>query len=156
MSWEQAIEFCQRLSRRTGNEYSLPSEAEWEYACRAKTLTEYSFGDALTLNQANSDGNVGETTDVGIYLPNAFGLYDMHGNVWEWCQDSWHDSYKGAPQNGSAWVRDNAEKNNYKVLRGGSWNFDPRGCRSAVRVLSNPVDRFIDVGFRVVSRARTL
>jgi formylglycine-generating enzyme required for sulfatase activity len=156
VSWEQAIEFCQRLSRQTGNEYGLPSEAEWEYACRAKTFTEFYFGDVLTPELANFGRNVGETTNVGIYKPNAFGLYDMHGNVWEWCQDRWHDSYQGAPQDGSAWISDNAEKNNYKVLRGGSWDFNPSYCRSAVRHINYPGYRYYDVGFRVVSRARTL
>jgi formylglycine-generating enzyme required for sulfatase activity len=153
VNWHQAAEFCQRLSRHSKNQYCLPSEAEWEYACRAKTLTDFYFGDVLTPELANFGGNVGETTDVGIYKPNAFGLYDMHGNVWEWCQDNWHDSYQGAPQDGSAWTKDNSD---YKMLRGGSWSDLPRNCRSAVRSLNNPVDRDIVVGFRVVSRARTL
>ena len=119
-------------------------------------MTKYSFGDALTPELANFGRNVGETTDVGIYLPNDFGLYDMHGNVLEWCQDRWHDSYQGAPGNGSAWISDNAEGNNYRILRGGSWSDIPSYCRSAVRNINHPDTRNHDVGFRVVSRARTL
>jgi formylglycine-generating enzyme required for sulfatase activity len=153
VSWHQAVEFCQRLSRHSKNQYCLPSEAEWEYACRAKTLTDFYFGDVLTPELANFGGNVGETTDVGIYKPNAFGLYDMHGNVWEWCQDNWRDSYQGAPKDGSAWTKGNSD---YKVLRGGSWFFIPSLCRSAARVNYNPDYRVSLVGFRVVSRARTL
>jgi formylglycine-generating enzyme required for sulfatase activity len=153
VSWNQAVEFCQRLSRHSKNQYCLPSEAEWEYACRAKTLTDFYFGDVLTPELANFGENVGETTDVGIYKPNVFGLYDMHGNVWEWCQDNWHDSYQGAPQDGSAWTKDNSD---YKMLRGGSWYNNPRYCRSAVRNFDIPVNRLNIVGFRVVSRARTL
>jgi formylglycine-generating enzyme required for sulfatase activity len=99
---------------------------------------------------------LGETTDVGIYLPNAFGLYDMHGNVWEWCQDRWHDSYQGASGDGSVWISDNTKKNNYKVLRGGSWGSNPSYCCSAVRGNDIPESRYDNVGFRVVSRARTL
>jgi formylglycine-generating enzyme required for sulfatase activity len=154
--WNQAIEFCQRLSQKTGNEYRLPSEAEWEYACRAKTLTDFYFGDALNSKLANYAMNVGETTNVGIYLPNAFGLYDMHGNVWEWCQDCCHSDYKGAPQDGSAWITNDVDEGSYKVLRGGSWNSNPRSCRSAVRSDTYPGIRYDYVGFRVVSRARTL
>jgi formylglycine-generating enzyme required for sulfatase activity len=154
--WNQAIEFCQRLSQKTGNEYRLPSEAEWEYACRAKTLTDFYFGDALNSKLANYAMNVGETTNVGIYLPNAFGLYDMHGNVWEWCQDCCHSDYKGAPQDGSAWITNDVDEGSYKVLRGGSWGSIPRDCRSAVRSYNHPDSRNGNVGFRVVSRARTL
>jgi formylglycine-generating enzyme required for sulfatase activity len=156
VSWNQAIEFCQRLSRKTGNEYRLPSEAEWEYACRAGTLTDFYFGDALTPKLANYDKNEVTTKDVGIYLPNAFGLYDMHGNVCEWCQDYWHDSYQGAPQDGSAWTSADAGKDNYRLVRGGSWNANPSNCRSAVRNTHNPDGRTYNIGFRVVSRTRNL
>jgi formylglycine-generating enzyme required for sulfatase activity len=153
VNWHQAVEFCQRLSRYTNNQYCLPSESEWEYACRANTLTDFYFGDVLTPELANFGGNVGATTDVGIYKPNAFGLYDMHGNVWEWCQDNWHDNYQGAPQDGSAWTKGNSDD---KVLRGGSWYNFPSCCRSAARDYLDPVSRLNPVGFRVVSRARTL
>jgi formylglycine-generating enzyme required for sulfatase activity len=156
VNWHQAVEFCQRLSRKTGGEYRLPSEAEWEYACRAKTLTDFYFGDVLTPELANFGRNVGETTNVGIYKPNAFGLYDMHGNVWEWCADNWHNNYNNAPINGSAWV-DSGGKNSVYVLPGGSWIDGPRNCRSADR-FRNLVDFHNGIcGFRVVySPARTL
>jgi formylglycine-generating enzyme required for sulfatase activity len=106
VSWEDAQEFCKRLSAKTGKEYRLPSEAQWEYACRAGTETTYHFGDRLTDELANYNGNRGETTDAGIFPANDWGLYDMHGNVWEWCEDDYHKSYDGAPQDGSAWVGD--------------------------------------------------
>jgi formylglycine-generating enzyme required for sulfatase activity len=154
VTWNQATEFCQRLSRKTGNEYRLPSEAEWEYACQAKTLTDFSFGN-VTPKLANCGKKVKETTDVGIYLPNAFGLYDMCGNVWEWCQDLWHDSYQGALQDSSARTSDNAD-DNYKVLRGGAWDSYPDFCRSAVRVKFDAAYYSDSIGFRVVSRANFL
>lgn len=102
VSWDDAVEFCQRLSRQTGTEYRLPREAEWEYACRAVTTTPYHFGETITDKLANYGGHVGETTSVGKYPPNAFGLYDMHGNVSEWCEDDWHGNYKNAPTDGTA------------------------------------------------------
>ncbi|MEH2463430.1 MAG: SUMF1/EgtB/PvdO family nonheme iron enzyme [Nostoc sp.] len=129
VSWNDAVEFCDRLSKYTNKQYCLPSEAEWEYACRAGTNTPFHFGETITTELANYNGNYtyasapkGETIEVGSFPPNAFGLYDMHGNVWEWCQDSWHDSYKGAPQDGSAWIDND---NQYQILRGGSWFFNP-------------------------------
>jgi formylglycine-generating enzyme required for sulfatase activity len=157
VSWLQAIEFCQRLSKKTGNRYRLPSEAEWEYACRSGTTTDFCFGDALTPEMANHNETVGETTAVRTYLPNVFGLHDMHGNVWEWCQDDWHDSYQRAPIDGSVWTGDSNPVNCLKILRGGSWISDPDGCRSAFRG-RNYVDSYLnDVGFRVVyAPARTL
>ena len=105
VNWNDAIEFCKRLSRKTGKSYRLPSEAEWEYACRAGTTTRYFFGDDLTQQQANFDLNLGKTSPVGTYPANAFGLHDMHGNVWEWCQDYWHGNYDGAPMDGRAWTK---------------------------------------------------
>jgi formylglycine-generating enzyme required for sulfatase activity/uncharacterized caspase-like protein len=157
VSWREAIEFCARLSRLTGQQYLLPSEAEWEYACRAETTTNFYFGDALTKNLANHSGSVGETTDVGSYAPNTFGLYDMHGNVWEWCQDHWHDSYEGAPIDGSAWLNIGENDNRSRLLRGGSWIGGPRNCRSAVRFRDLIDFRNGNCGFRVVySPARTL
>ncbi len=104
VSWDDAVKFCQKLSEQTGKEYRLPSEAEWEYAARAGTTTPYHFGETITDKLANYGNKVGKTTSVGEFPPNAFGLYDMHGNVWEWCQDNWHDNYEGAPTNGSAWL----------------------------------------------------
>jgi formylglycine-generating enzyme required for sulfatase activity len=157
VSWWEAIEFCARLSLLTGQQHLLPSEAEWEYACRASTTTDFYFGATLTKNLANHDGAVGETTDVGSYAPNAFGLYDMHGNVLEWCQDHWHDSYKGAPIDGSAWLNIDENDNRSRLLRGGSWFSDPRYCRSAGRFRDFIDDHNYYCGFRVVySPARTL
>jgi formylglycine-generating enzyme required for sulfatase activity len=153
VSWLEVIEFCARLSSvLTGQRYRLPSEAEWEYACRAETTTKFYFGDDLTEKFANCSGVIGGTTEVGIYPPNAFGLYDMHGNVWEWCQDHWHDNYQGAPIDGSAWTG----SNNICVLRGGSWYSNPRYCRSAYRLRNDADDHDGGSGFRVVySPART-
>jgi formylglycine-generating enzyme required for sulfatase activity len=143
--------------RQTGRAYRLPSEAKWEHACRAGTVTPFHFGPRITTDQANFDGNYtyngsakGEcrkqTVPVGSFPPNPFGLYDMHGNVWEWCQDQWHGSYEGAPSDGSAW--EGGEKLS-RVLRGGAWDFRPRHCRAANRG-SHPPDYCNDsVGFRV-------
>jgi formylglycine-generating enzyme required for sulfatase activity len=154
VSWEDAKEFCSRLSRKTGREYRLPSEAEWEYACRGGTTTEFYFGDTITPNLARF--NATETAPVGSYPPNAFGLYDMHGNIWEWCEDEWHSSYEGNPPvDGSAWK--STEGNNAKVLRGGSWLSNSDRCRSADRIFGGRDVRLSDYGFRVVCEVgRTL
>ena len=161
VSWEDAVEFCDRLSRHTKRQYRLPSEAEWEYACRAGTTTPFHFGETITTDLANYDGNYTygdgitgvhrkETTEVGSFgVANNFGLYDMHGNVWEWCQDDWHSDYEGAPIDGSAWLN-NEEDNNDKLLRGGSWNYNPKYCRSAYRNGINLVVNNDIIGFRVV------
>ncbi|MBO1066956.1 MULTISPECIES: formylglycine-generating enzyme family protein [Nostocales] len=161
VSWEDAVEFCDRLSSHTKRQYRLPSEAEWEYACRAGTTTPFHFGETITTDLANYNGKStygdgvegidrGETTEVGSFgVANNFGLYDMHGNVWEWCQDSWHSNYKGAPTDGSAWL-DNEESSNRKLLRGGSWDNDPEDCRSAYRDYYNLGNDHYDIGFRVV------
>ncbi|MCC5897194.1 MAG: formylglycine-generating enzyme family protein [Phormidium sp. BM_Day4_Bin.17] len=158
--WQDAVEFFQRLSRQSGRSYRLPSEAEWEYACRAGTQTPFHFGETLTDELANYDATEiygrgvtgerrGKTTEVGQFPPNNFGLHDMHGNVWEWCQDDWHDDYKGAPEDGRAWV-DDPPKNDRKVLRGGSWGNYPKSCRCAFRY-DYTRDGFNDFrGFRVV------
>lgn len=160
VSWYDAVEFCKRLSKKTGREYRLPSEAEWEYACRAGTTTPFYFGETITGELANynasetyADEPKGEyrekTTPVGIFPPNAFGLYDMHGNVWEWCADTWHNNYNGAPTDGSAWLE--GGNKDLSPLRGGSWAFDPENCRSASRYINiRRVDRFNQSGFRVV------
>jgi eukaryotic-like serine/threonine-protein kinase len=158
VSWNDAMEFCQKLSQKTGKNYRFPSEAEWEYACRAGTTTPFYFGETITANLANYSGNYTyasspkgvfrqETTQVGKFPANAFGLYDMHGNVWELCQDSWHDSYNHAPTDGSAWIDEN---NQYRVVRGGSWGDAPSYCRSAVRSINSLDDRFTFNGFRLV------
>ncbi|MBS9771951.1 MAG: formylglycine-generating enzyme family protein [Trichodesmium erythraeum GBRTRLIN201] len=164
VSWYKAVEFCKRLSKLTGKKYRLPSEAEWEYACRAGTTTPFYFGETITPELVNYDGNItygdgpkGEykkqTTPVGQFPANAFGLYDMHGNVWEWCADDSHDNYVGAPTDGSAWVDSNEDSStdSYTRLRGGSWCNSPIDCRSAVR--SGYLRRDVHVsydGFRLV------
>jgi formylglycine-generating enzyme required for sulfatase activity len=145
--WEEAVEFCDRLSIFTGKNYRLPSEAEWEYACRAGTTTAYFFGDNLSENQANfyHRGKENRLMPVGQFPPNAFGLYDMHGNVWEWCLDNWHNNYEGAPTDGRAWLSDS----NTHVLRGGSWLDIPWRCRSAYRGYGVDLKFCYDIGFRV-------
>ncbi len=159
VSWEDAAEFCARLSQHTGRDYRLPTEAEWEYACRAGTHTPFSFGETITSDLANYDGTYtyadepagehrNQTTDVGLFPPNEFGLCDMHGNVWEWCLDHWHQNYEGAPSDGSAWLSDEGKA--LRVLRGGSWSDYPRNCRSACRNYSYLDDRYNGIGFRVV------
>ncbi|MEM7579533.1 MAG: formylglycine-generating enzyme family protein [Cyanobacteria bacterium P01_A01_bin.80] len=167
VSWYDAVEFCTRLSFYTSREYRLPNEAEWEYACRAGTTTPFHFGETITTNIANYDGTRSygwgpkgvyheETTPVGSFdVANDFGLYDMHGNVWEWCLDDWHDNYENAPTDGSPWFdneNDNlSTKTGYAVLRGGSWPLDPDYCRSAYRNFYVRRDTFYDsIGFRIV------
>ncbi|MBD2440978.1 caspase, EACC1-associated type [Nostoc sp. FACHB-110] len=159
VSWNDAVEFCKKLSQKVGRKYRLPSEAEWEYACRAGTTTPFHFGDTITTELANYNGdftyaselkgkNPQHTTEVGSFrFSNAFGLYDMHGNVWEWCQDTWHDSYKGAPNDGSAWINNEDQR---RCLRGGSWFNKPKDCRSAFRFSYSPDNRYNRIGFRVV------
>ncbi|QLE58405.1 SUMF1/EgtB/PvdO family nonheme iron enzyme [Nostoc sp. TCL26-01] len=158
VSWNDAVEFCNKLSQKTGRKYRLPSEAEWEYACRAGTTTPFYFGETITTDLVNYDGNYTyssapkgkyrqQTTPVDAFPPNAFGLHDMHGNVWEWCQDHWHDYYNGAPINDSAWLEND---NSIRLLHGGSWNFSPVVCRSANRLRSSAVNRYSGFGFRVV------
>jgi formylglycine-generating enzyme required for sulfatase activity len=160
VSWFEAMEFCSRLSQLTHRKYTLPSEAQWEYACRANTQTPFAFGDTLTPMLANYDGNYTfgngptgryrrETSDVAIFPANHWGLHDMHGNVWEWCADHWHANHVGAPEDGRAWLEENASKDKSRLLRGGSWNDLPRFCRSACRFRFHPGDRFNDWGFRV-------
>ena len=157
VSWNNAVEFCKKLSQKTGKNYRLPSEAEWEYACRAGTTTPFYFGESITPDLVNYDGNRTyasaikgkdrqQTTDVGTFPPNSFGLYDMHGNVWEWCQDGYQDNYINAPTDGSALT----SSSDYKLLRGGSWFDAPDYCRSAFRYF-NYLDFNDDyIGFRVV------
>ena len=203
VSWYDCVEFCQRLSKLTGQdnnlprEYQLPSEAQWEYACRSPLTPQntqkssnswfpplkggrkgdhergkyppFYFGETITTELVNYNGDYiyarenkgikrGKTTPVGSFPPNAFGLCDMHGNVWEWCLDDWHSNYQGAPNDGSAWMEfktsylaKNKQHKSYSVLRGGSWSIYPNNCRSAIRDLSIPrEDRIGNPGFRVV------
>ena len=163
VSWNQAEEFCQRLSQARKQDYRLPSEAQWEYACRAGTITPFSFGETITTNLANYDGDStyasaskgedrGKTTEVGSFPSNAFGIYDMHGNVREWCADDWHDNYEGAPDNGSIWLSGNRVAR--KVLRGGSWFSLPLNCRSACRINAYSAGAINSlIGFRVLCAA---
>ncbi|AOX03265.1 sulfatase-modifying factor domain-containing protein [Moorena producens PAL-8-15-08-1] len=197
VNWYDAVEFCDRLSKLTGKEYRLPSEAQWEYACRGVTeplnleagesYPPFHFGETITTDLANyrgtdnknfgSSGSYGrglkgeyreETTPVAYFqVVNSFGLSDMHGNVWEWCADDWHDNYKGAPTDGSAWIDSNEaeningenksysaknkDKKSYSVLRGGSWDISPIFCRSAIRNnVGRREGRNYVYGFRIV------
>jgi formylglycine-generating enzyme required for sulfatase activity len=144
VSWNDAKAFCQKLSRITGKTYRLPTEAEWEYACRAGTTTRYYFGDNdnqlgdYAWGRENSNN---KTHPVGQKKPNGWGLYDMSGNVWEWCEDDWHDSYAGAPDDGTAWIDNDNRSQSRKCLRGGSWINFPILCRSANRSWFNPDNR---------------
>lgn len=162
VSWNDAQAYCAWLSAQTGRSYRLPSEAEWEYACRARTDTPFYFGVSITSGQANFKGRSAYngspkdlfrsmTTPVGSFAANAFGLFDMHGNVWEWCQDPWHESYKGAPTDGS--VREQDPKMGSRVLRGGSWNDIPLFARAANRNDYDPGYARNVVGFRVCAVA---
>lgn len=157
VSWNNALELCQKISQKTGKTYRLPSEAEWEYACRAGTTTPFYFGETITPDLVNYDGNHPygsapkglyrkQTTYVGSFGPNPFGLYDMHGNVWEWCSDKWHGNYSGAPTDGSSWE---TGTDNNRVLRAGSWNCYTVYCRSAYRGRQWAVHRSRHLGFRV-------
>jgi formylglycine-generating enzyme required for sulfatase activity len=161
VSWHEAVEFCDRLSQHSGRTYSLPSEAQWEYACRGGTTTPFAFGHTLSTDLANYNGNStyaegpkGEyrkqTIAVGCFPANAFGLYDMHGNVYEWCLDHWHDSYEGAPIDGTAWLEKSSDADAARIMRGGTWIGSPRWCRSAYRVNDAAGARFGNLGFRVV------
>ncbi len=165
VSWDDIQVFLKRLnSKDTQFEYSLPSEAQWEYAARGGTTTAFSFGDSLNSSQANFKGEypyastkgtyIGKTVKVGSYQPNAFGLYDMHGNVWEWVQDIYNSSYSNLPTDGS--VNMSVGDSSVRVLRGGSWGNGGYGCRSAYRGGNAPADRSVNYGFRVVARAMSL
>ena len=165
VSWEDAIEFCERLSRATGRTYRLPTEAEWEYAARGGTTTVFYFGDTITPELVNYDGDRPygsapkgtsrqSTTPVGsLGYPNAFGLYDMHGNVSEWCLDYWHENYHGAPTDGRSWEA--AGDTPRRALRGGSYYHDGNHSRAAMRVAAPQDISSPSLGFRVVAVART-
>lgn len=170
VTWEDAKEFCDRLSRETGKEYRLPSEAEWEYACRAGTVTQFHLGDTITPEFVNYNGdypygsgmkgmNRKQTTRVGsLGAANAFGLFDMHGNVEEWCMDPWHENYDGAPSDGRIWVSSAGDSwiasgENLRVVRGGSWLQIPcynRAANRAKRWQTNNKNYF--TGLRVVCK----
>jgi len=168
VSWDDAVEFCQKLSARTGKRVMLPTEAQWEYACRAGTTTAFHTGDVLKPGQANavfaqiskpgvwdaimawvgesSAQKTTQTRPAGSFPPNGFGLYGMHGNVWEWCSD-WYDGdyYANSPKTDPQ----GPEGGSYRVLRGGCWDSSPAVCRSAYRLWSSPDSRYFVIGFRV-------
>ena len=157
VSWEEAQRFCRTLSMKSRKYYHLPSEAQWEYACRAGTCTPFYFGETITTQLANY---VGEhiyrseppgpyrhcTTEAGTFPPNTFGLYDMHGNLWEWCEDSWLEDYTAAPRDGSAYTH---RIQVLRAARGGSWHEPPANCRSAARIAFPKTDADEFMGFRV-------
>ena len=151
VSWEDAQRFIEKLNQLEKTKaYRLPSEAEWEYACRAGTTTEYSFGDdagKLGENAWYGDNSSKTTQRVAGKKPNSWGLYDMHGNVWEWVEDDYHNRYDRAPVDGRAWV-DNPRRSS-RVIRGGSWSRGAQYCRSAVRSNNPPGDRGVGLGFRL-------
>jgi len=158
VSYDDIVKFCQRLSEKTKQDYLMPSEAQWEYACRAGTTTPFYFGETITTDLANYDGNYTyasgpkgvyreETTDVGSFPPNGFGLYDMHGNVWEWCADPWHNNYQGAPTDGSVWEA--GGDGSPRALRGGAWDDGPRFVRAASRGRYSHDYRDSGVGLRL-------
>jgi len=149
VSHGDAVAYAEWLSGRTGQPYRLPSEAEWEYACRAGTTTARWWGDEWDPERANCNDK--GTTEQGVYKANPFGLFDMLGNVWEWTADTWHDSYRRAPADGSAWST--GDKSGRRVLRGGSWGSYPRDVRAGVRDNNDRGRRNVNVGFRL---SRTL
>jgi formylglycine-generating enzyme required for sulfatase activity len=165
VSWDDAQKFIRKLNARgEGYAYRLPTESEWEYACRAGTTMEFAYGSSLSSEQANFDStypfdgaargtSLKKTTPVGNYQPNNWGLYDMHGNVWEWCEDWYHENYSGAPTDGSAWLSGGEQKS--RVLRGGSWNTIASQLRSALRNYYPPDLRFYNFGVRLVAVPRT-
>ena len=158
VSWEEATAFCKKLSAKTGKRVRLPTEAEWEYACRAGSSTPFHMGETVSTSDANYDGDStygsgrkgvyrGKTVSVGSFKPNAFGLYDMHGNVWEWCQDWYGESYYGSSAKTDP---KGPSSGRYRVLRGGAWYSNPALCRSANRYRYSPDVRNSYYGFRVV------
>ena len=161
VSWHDTVEFCDRLSLKTGCMYRLPTEAEWEYACKGGSNTQFHFGEAISSQYVNYNSSSSYRSESpSIYrkkistinefkFPNKFGLFDMHGNVWEWCLDHWHDDYQSAPSEASPWI--NTHTTSLRILRGGSWNCEAYLCRSTSRFSNNESDNLSnDIGFRIV------
>ena len=159
VSWHDCVQFCQKLSSILGQECRLPSEAEWEYACRAGTKTPFHFGETLTTDLANYNGNYiyslgsqgiyrGRMTEVGSFPANSFGLYDLHGQVWEWCADTWYENYQLKARDGRAWIDESYSQS--RLLRGGSWVNAPNQARSAYRRTLLPSKKVNNIGCRIV------
>lgn len=160
VAWEEARAFCQRLSQKAGRTYGLPSETQWEYACRAGTTSPFSFGETITIDVVNFNGEhsfraeprgryIHVTNAGGTFPPNAFGVYDMHGNLWEWCADNWLDDYSSSPRDSSSYQNKDSP---YRVARGGSWHEPPGLCRSATRLRVLQSDAEESIGFRVACK----
>lgn len=151
VSWYGAAAYCAWLSQQTGQNYRLPTEGEWEFAARGGIETRnYLYAGSNTLDEVawhrvNSNG---QTQAVGTKKANELDLFDLSGNVWEWCADDWHNEYKGAPTNENAWI-EHPDRGANRVIRGGGWNFEPKRCRAAVRYYAGPQSRSSDVGFRI-------
>jgi formylglycine-generating enzyme required for sulfatase activity len=147
VSWDDAQGFIKKLNAINNTQYRLPSEAEWEYACRANTSTRFFFGDDINAEQVNYGGKIScRNSPVGIHPPNRFGLYDMHGNVFEWCEDTWHGTYEGSPIDGTARIDKSTD---HKVYRGGAWNASAHFCRSAFRFHRPKTSSYYNIGFRL-------
>lgn len=160
VSWFEAQDFCQRLSSLTNKKYRLLSEAEWEYVCRGGKITSFGYGKTITSELANYKAQFGygqggrgkwrqETTEVGTFPPNNFGLYDLHGNVWEWCEDHWHENYHQAPIDGKPWLDEISDEDAPRVIRGGSWDDTAYYCRAGVRLWALPKFKGKLIGFRI-------
>lgn len=151
INWHEATQFCLELSQKCGNEFRLPTEAEWEYACRAGSKKKFYWGDNISISNCNHGFHYDGTTPVSQFPPNQFGLHDLHGNVWEWCLDIWHDNYDAAPDDGSSWEDENENSNpSLRILRGGSWDDSPNLCRSANRGKLQASAKNNGIGFRIV------
>ena len=157
VSWSRAQSYVAWLAKKTGKPYRLLTEAEWEYAARAGAASAYATGATIDEKQARFSNTAShdakQTVPVGSFDPNAFGLYDMHGNVWEWVEDCWHGNYEHAPAEGSAWLQEDGGMCDYRIYRGGSWYNNAEILRAANRTGSSPELSIINIGFRV---ARTL
>jgi formylglycine-generating enzyme required for sulfatase activity len=154
VSFNDAAAYVRWLAQQTGKNYRLPTEAEWEYAARAGSAKVYWWGDAIGKNHAVCNGcgsqwDAKQTAPVGFFKPNAFGLYDTAGNVYEWTQDCWHNSYNNAPADGSAWLEANGRDCDRRVVRGGSWGSNPQFLRSAFRGRGGSDGTYVTRGFRV-------